>query len=150
MGITSGSSLWAVQAYWACHALNSTATTCNPRCMTPYEMWYGKVPPSLFPFLKPDFVKRKRRYKLESTAVSCFYIGPSPNCLRDSMRVILCLGAMIDSRHVTWACIPSITPVPDNPVGSIKIRRAPIRGGGACWSGLRCEREGPSRSQRRG
>ena len=38
MGIPSGNSLWADQAYWACHALNSTATTSNPQCMTPYEM----------------------------------------------------------------------------------------------------------------
>ena len=56
MGIPSGNSLWAAQAYWACHALNSTAVTSNPRCMTPYEMWHGKVPPSPFPFLKPCFV----------------------------------------------------------------------------------------------
>ena len=46
MGIPAGNSLWAAQACWACHAPNSTATTSNPRCMTPYEMWYGKVPPT--------------------------------------------------------------------------------------------------------
>ena len=26
---------------------------------------------------------------------------------------------MIDSRHNTWPCIPSLTPVPDYPVGSM-------------------------------
>ena len=119
MGIPSGNSLWAAQAYWVCHALNSTATTSNPRCMTPYEMWYGKVPPSPFPFLKLGFAKRKRGNKLEPKAVPCFYIGPSPNRPRDSMRVILRSGAMIDSRHVTWTCIPSLTPVPDFTVGSM-------------------------------
>ena len=119
MGIPSGNSLWAAQAYWACHALNSTATTSNPRCMTPYEMWYSKVPPSPFPFLKPGFVKCKRGNKLEPKAVPCFYIGPSPNRPRDSMRVMLRSGAMTDSRHVTWACIPPLTPVPDYPVGSM-------------------------------
>ena len=72
MGITSGNSLWTTQAYWACHTLNSTAITSNPRYMTPYEMWYGKVPPSPFPFLKPGFVKRKRSNKLEPKAVPCF------------------------------------------------------------------------------
>ena len=87
--------------------------------MTPYEMWYGKVPPCSFPFLKPGFVKRKRGNKLEPKAVPCFYIGPSPNRSRDSMRVMLRSGAMIDSRHVTWACIPSLIPVPDYPVGSV-------------------------------
>ena len=88
-GIPSGNSLWTAQAYWAYYALNSTATTRNPRCMTPYEMRYGKVPPSPFPFLKPGFVKRTRGNKLEPKAISCFYIGPSPNRPRDSMRVML-------------------------------------------------------------
>ena len=85
-------------------------------------MWYGKVPPSPFPFLKPGFVKRKHGNKLEPKAVLCFYIGPSPNRPRDSMRVMLRSGAMIDSRHVTWACIPSLTLVPDYPVGSMTGR----------------------------
>ena len=119
MGIPSGNCLWAAQAYWACHALHSTATTSNSRCMTPYEMWHGKMPPSPFPFLKPGFVKRKRGNKLKPKAVPCFYIGPSPNRPSDSMRVMLPSGAMTDSRHVTWACIPSLTPVPDYPVGSM-------------------------------
>ena len=119
MGIPSGNFLWAAQTYWACHAPNSTATTSNPRCMTPYEMWYGKVPPSLFSFLKPGFVKRKGGNKLEPKAVPCFYIGPSPNRPRDSMRVMSRSGAMIDSRYVIWACIPSLTPVPDYSVGSM-------------------------------
>ena len=119
MGIPFGNSLWIPQVYWAYHALNSTATTSNPQCMTLYEMWYGKVPTSPFPFLKPGFVKHKRRNKPEHKAVPCFYIRPSPNRPRDSMRVMLRSGAMIDSRHVTWACIPSLTPVPDYPVGSM-------------------------------
>ena len=119
MGIPSGNTLWAAQAYWTCHALNSTATTSNPRCMTPYEIWYGKVPSCTFTFLKPGFVKRRRGNKLEPKAVPCFYIGPSPNHPRDSMRVMLRSGAMIYSRHVTWARIPSLTPVPVYPVGSM-------------------------------
>ena len=77
------------------------------------------MPASPFPFLKPGFVKRKRGNKLEHKAVPCFYIRPSPNRPRDSMRVMLRSGAMIDSRHVTWACTPSLTPVPDYPVGSM-------------------------------
>ena len=35
MVIPSGNSSWAAQTYWACHALKSTLTTSNPRCMTP-------------------------------------------------------------------------------------------------------------------
>ena len=82
-------------------------------------MWYGKVPPSPLPFLKPGFVKRKRGNKLQPKAVPCCYIGPSPNHPRNSMRVMLRSGAMIDSRHVICACIPSLTTVPDCPVGSM-------------------------------
>ena len=35
------------------------------------------------------------------------------------MRVMLRSGAMIDSRLVTWACIPSLTSVPEYPMGSM-------------------------------
>ena len=101
IGVPSGDSLWAAQAYWACRALSSTATTCNPQCETPYEIWYSKVPPSPFPFLKPGFVKIKRVDKLKPKAVPCYYIGPSPNRPRDSMRVMLRSGVMIESRDVT-------------------------------------------------
>ena len=69
MGVPSRDSLWAAQAYWACHGLNSTATTSNAQCMTPYETWYDKVPPSPFPFLKAGFSKLKPK------AVPCYYIG---------------------------------------------------------------------------
>ena len=82
-------------------------------------MWSGKMHPSSFLFLKPGFVKRKRGNKFEPKAVPCFYIGSSSNRPRDSMRVMLRSGAMVDSRHVTWACIPSLTPVPDYPVRSM-------------------------------
>ena len=105
-----------------------------------YEMWYGKVPPSPFPFLKPGFVKRKRGNKLEPKAVPCFYIGPSPNRPRDSMRVMLRSGAMIDSRHVTWACISSLTPLPDYPVGFMIGRRR----GGSKTAELRSEEVEPA------
>ena len=114
-------------------------------------MGYGKVPP--FPFLKPGFLKRKRGNKLEPKAVPCFYIGPPPNRPRDSMRVMLRSGAMIGCRHATWACVPSITSVPDFPVGSMLGRgrkgskTAELRseeGGGACWRGVRRKQEGPS------
>ena len=140
MEIPSGNSLWAAQAYWACHGLNSTATTSNPRCMATYEMWYGKVPSSPFPFLKPGFVKRKRGNTLNPKAVPCFYIGPSPDRRRYYMRVMLRSGAMIDSRHVAWACIPSLTLAPDYLVGSMLGRRR----GGSKPAELRSEEVEPA------
>ena len=96
MGTPSGNSLWAGQAHWVCHALNSTETTSNPRCMTPDEVWYDKVPPSPFPFLKPSFIQRKRGSKLGPKAVPRFYIRPSPTRPRDYMRMMLRSGAMIN------------------------------------------------------
>ena len=111
MGILLSGSLWAAQACWACNVLNFTATKANPKCKSPYEMWYGRTPPSPFPFLKPGFVKRKRTNKLEPQAVPCFYVGPSPNRPRDLMRVIFSSGTMIDSRDVTWARIPPLVSV---------------------------------------
>ena len=111
MGIPLSDSLWAAQTYWAFNALNFTAAKANPKCKSPYEMWYGRTPPSPFPFLKPGFVKRKRTNKLEPPAVPCFYVGPSPNRPRDSMRVIFSSGTMIDSRDVTWARIPRLASV---------------------------------------
>ena len=111
MGIPLSDSLWAAQAYWACSALNFTATKVNPKCKSPYEMWYGRTPPSRFLFLKPGFVKRKRTNKLEPQAVPCFYVRPSPNHPRDSMRGIFSSGTMIDSRDVTWASIPPLASV---------------------------------------
>ena len=74
-------------------------------------MWYGRSLPSPFPFLKPGFVKRKRTNKLEPQAVPCFYVGPSTNRPRDSMRVIFSSGTMVDSRDVTWASIPPLASV---------------------------------------
>ena len=111
MGIPLSGSLWTAQAYWACNALNLTATKVNPKCKSPYEMWYGRAPPSPFPFLKTRFVKRKRTNKLEPQAVPCLYVGPSPNRPRDSMRGIFSSGTMKDSRYVTWASIPPLVSV---------------------------------------
>ena len=90
---------------------NFTATKANPKCKSPYDMWYGRTPPSPFPCLKPGFVKRKRTEKLEPQVVPCFYVGPSPNYPRDSMRVMFSSGTMIDSRDVTWASIPPLASV---------------------------------------
>ena len=83
----------------------------NLRCKSPYEMWYGRTPPSPFRFLKPRFEKRKHTSKLEPPAVPCFYVGLSPNRPRDSMRVIFFSGTMTDSRDVTWASIPPLASI---------------------------------------
>ena len=111
MGIPLSDSLWAAQACWACNALNFTATKANLKCQSRYETWYGRTPPSPFPFLKPGVVKRKRTNKLEPQAVPCFYVGTSPNRPCDSMRLIFSSGTIRDSRDVTWGSIPPLASV---------------------------------------
>ena len=64
---------------------------------------------------------------------------PKPSS-RDYMRVMPRLGAMIDSRHVTWACIHSLTPVPDYLVGSMLGRGR----GGSKTAELRSEEVEPA------
>ena len=78
------------------------------RCKSPYEMWYGRTPPSPFPFLKPRFENRKHTSKPEPQAVPCFYVRLSPNRPRNSMRAIFFSGTIVDSRDVTWASIPPL------------------------------------------
>ena len=56
-------------------------------------------------------MKRKQTNKLEPQAVPCFYVGPSLNRPRDSMRVIFSSGTMIDSPDVTWARIHRLASV---------------------------------------
>ena len=63
-----------------------------------------------------------------------------PQHPRDSMRVMLRSGAMIDSRHVTWACITSLTPIPEYPVGFM-LRRGR---GGSKTAELRSEEVEPA------
>lgn len=68
-------------------------------------MRFGKVPEIPIPFLKPAFVKRTRANKELPKAEQCFYIGPSPNPLRDSMRERLESGGVSVSRNVTWPLV---------------------------------------------
>ena len=82
--IPSGSRLWSARNYWACYALNRTATSANVEDKSPFEMRFGTVPQSPIPFLKPGYVKTKRQDKLKPEALTCFFIGPSANRPRDT------------------------------------------------------------------
>ena len=77
--IPSGSRLWSARNYWACYALNRTATSSNVGDKSPFEMRFGTVPQSPIPFLKPGYVKIKRQNKLRRKALPYFFIGPSAN-----------------------------------------------------------------------
>ena len=51
--ILSGNRLWSARNYWACYALNCTATSTNVWDKSPFETRFGTVPQSPIPFLKP-------------------------------------------------------------------------------------------------
>ena len=76
--IPSGSRLWSARNYWACYALNHTATTsANVGDKSPFEICCGTVPQSSIPFLKPGYVKTKYQDKLRPKALPCF-VGKRP------------------------------------------------------------------------
>ena len=115
IGISLSDSLRAAQVYWACHALNFTATRakCQNAKLRTRRGTYGRSPPNqlliLLPFLKPAREKRKlsNNNKLEPQVVPSFYAGLPQNNPSDSMRVIFSSGNMFDSSDITWASIPS-------------------------------------------
>ena len=84
-----GKRLWAEHVHWACHTLNCRATSADPGCKFPNEMWFGLLPTSsAFPFLKPGFRSVRRRNKLQPKAVRCWYLGPAPNHPRKAMCIM--------------------------------------------------------------
>ena len=106
-----GESLWAEQAHWACHALNCTATSASPGFKYPHETWFGSPSSSSpLPFLKPGFRSVKRRNRLQSKALSCWYLGPAPYYPRDAIRILCKSGRVVATRHVTWAHVPTHIP----------------------------------------
>ena len=68
-----GSRLRSVRNYWACYALNRTATSANIGDKSAFEMRFGTVPQSPIPFLKPGYVKTKRQDKLMPKALFFFF-----------------------------------------------------------------------------
>ena len=122
--IPRGDSLWSLRNLWACHALNCTATRANRGNKSPLETWYGVVPRGTLSFLYPGHVHGKRSNKLKPKGLRCYYIAPSSNCPKDSVRVRLDNGSIIDSRDVTWAHVTSLSPnrsmisLPDNGAGN--------------------------------
>ena len=70
--IPAGSRLWSARNYWACYALNRTATSANVGDKSPFEMRFGTVPQSPILFLKPGYVKTKRQDKLRPNTLPWF------------------------------------------------------------------------------
>ena len=101
-GAPKGALMWPERAFWACDALNRTATSANPENKSPVGM-RRKVPRSPFPFLRQGYAKRNRLHKLYPKAVLFFNLGPAPNRPRDTIRVLTESNQIVDTRNVTWA-----------------------------------------------
>ena len=101
-GAPKGVSMWPERAFWACDALNRTATSANPENKSPFEMRYRKVPQSPFPFLRQGYAKRNRLHKLYPKTILFFILGPAPNRPRDTIRVLTESNQIVDTRNVTW------------------------------------------------
>ena len=121
--IPFGNSLWSAPNYWACYALNRTATSASVGDKSPFEFRFGMVPQSPIPFLKPGYVKTKRQDKLRPKALPWFFIGLSANRPRDTYEVLLNSGSVVNSRNVTWARLPPSIPVSAENVHSVSVSR---------------------------
>ena len=86
-------------------------------------MRFGTVLQSPIPFLKSGYVKTKRQDRLRFTAILCFFIGPSANCLRDTYEILLNSGRFVRSCNVTWAWLHSLFPVSAENIRSISVSR---------------------------
>ena len=120
--IPSGSRLWSARNYWACYALNHTATSANVGDKSPFEMRFGTALQSPISFLKPRYVKTKRQDKLRPKALPCFFIRPSANPpVIPTYEVLLNSGSVDHSRNVTWARLPPSVPVSADHVHSVSV-----------------------------
>ena len=103
--------LWAEAMHWACEAINHTACSANPDSKSPYEMWHGEASHARpYPFLKPAYCRWQRPSKLLPKGEACFYVGPSRDHPRDCHRVLTRVGAIQETRSVTWEALPSQLP----------------------------------------
>ena len=84
------------------------------------EFIYRASLQSLNLFLKPGYVKPKRQDKLKPNAFACFFICPSANRPRDSHELLLYSGHL-NSRNVTWACLPSSIPASTENVHYVSV-----------------------------
>ena len=109
--------LWADNHHNACDVLNRSATKSNKGMTTPYEMWHGVKPSTtLIQWLQPCFYRVKPKHA-DAQGKPGFYVGPTRNHPRDSMRIYSQeTGEIVISRDVTWRHVPTLplTSVPQS------------------------------------
>ena len=110
--------LWTDNHHNACDVLNRSATKSTKGMTPPYETWHGvKSSPTLTQWLQPCFYRVKRKHKTDAPAKPGFYVGPTRNHPRDSMRIYSQeTGESVISRYVIWRHVPTLplTSVPQS------------------------------------
>ena len=83
--------------------INTTATAANPHFKSPYEMYFGKLPPAnTLAFMQPGFCRIHRTQTSEPKAERCFYFSKGRNHPRDCRTVVTSSGQASNMRDVTW------------------------------------------------
>ncbi|CAN0098402.1 unnamed protein product [Laminaria digitata] len=95
---------WVEAAVYMNDCLNTTATTANANCKSPYEMFFGRLPPAnTLGFMQPGFRRIHRSHKSDPKAERCFYLNRGRNHPRDCVKV--------PATPVLEAMPPVMTPV---------------------------------------
>ncbi|CAN0513072.1 unnamed protein product [Laminaria digitata] len=67
---------WVEAAVYMNDCLNTTATKANADCKSPYEMYFGRLPPANnLAFMQPGFRRIHGTHKSEPKAEKFFYLG---------------------------------------------------------------------------
>ena len=77
----------------------------------------------------------KRENKLQLSAQDFYYVGPSVNQLRDSIRVLTTHRTILTTRKVTWQHVPPAPPAPQQHLPPIVEEEESIAGEGASREG---------------
>ena len=73
----------------------------------------------------------KRENKSQSNAQDFYYVGPSVNHLRDSIRVLTTHRTILTTRKVTWQHVPPAPPAPQQHLPPVAEERESIAGEGS-------------------
>ena len=83
--------------------LNTTATTANAGCKSPYSVYFGKLPPAnTLTFMQPGFRRVQRANRLQLKVERCFCLNRERNHPRDSVKVLTSSGLTSDTQDVAW------------------------------------------------
>ena len=83
--------------------LNTTSTSANPHPKSPYEMFYGRLPPAnTLAFMQPGFRRTHPTHKSEPKAETCSYLIRGRIHPWDCVKVVTLSGQTSDTPDVTW------------------------------------------------